>query len=57
MNSNTKKTSEEITEHYIKFVRERCKNTNYRAEEKLRYIDELAEIIFKAKKSYKNKSK
>lgn len=54
MDEKTKQTLE-IEESYLKFVKERVKNVDFHAEEKLRNIDELAEAIFIARESYRKK--
>jgi hypothetical protein len=42
-------------EKYLEFVKERARHQNYRAEEKLRNIDDLAEMIFIARQDYRKK--
>ena len=56
MNANEKEAAK-IDESYVKFVEERLKKTNYHAEEKLKNIDDLAEIIFTARDSYQKTKK
>jgi len=38
---------------HLRFVKERLKRTNFFAAEKIRRIDELADIIFTARRNYR----
>jgi hypothetical protein len=42
---------------YLEFVKTRLENSNYRAEEKLKRIDELGDAIFIARKNYRDQNK
>ena len=54
---NKRKVQNEIDKSYVEFVRTRLKNTNFRAQEKLARIDELSDLIFKARSNYKQSNK
>ena len=58
-NSMSKNTNDKIDsdDEFLKFIENRAKNTNYYAEAKLRSIDELADIIFIARESYRKDKK
>lgn len=45
--------STQLDEAHLEFVKARAQRQNYRAEEKLRSIEELADIIFLARKNYR----
>ena len=50
--NKTATNSELAYSNYLEFVEARLRATNFRAAEKLRRLDELAEIIFLAKHNY-----
>ena len=52
MDDQTYKNNQLELEH-LKFIKERLRTTDFRAEEKLKQLGELAEIIFAAKENYK----
>ncbi len=52
--SKTKYVSES---EYLEFVKERLANSDYRAEEKLKRIEELGDIIFTARENYRQQTK
>jgi hypothetical protein len=45
--------SNHLNEAHLEFVKARAQRQNYRAEEKLRSIEELADVIFLARKNYR----
>ena len=53
----TDESTEFSYEDYIKFVKERAKNANYNAAEKLQRIDALGDMIFAARADYRKKKK
>ena len=52
MNDNR---SEQLKD-YLEFVRKRLQSTEFHAEDKLKKIDELAEAVFHARKSFRKKA-
>lgn len=50
------KIAASILKNYLDFVKLRAATTNFRAEEKLKSIDQLAEIVFCARESYRKKA-
>lgn len=51
--AKTKPSLEDVEKEYLEYVKLRAKNTNFQAKEKLQAIDELAEIVFEARKNYR----
>lgn len=41
---------------YIEFLEERLKSSDYQAETKIRRIDELADLVFTARKNFRRQS-
>jgi|GEM_PF-4482471 len=57
MRSKETTDDSKLIRSYLEFVRKRAKDTDFHAEEKLKRIDELSEIISIARRDYQENKK